>query len=167
MREKRANFISIHYANLNNQSGNLLQASDGVLYGTTSRGGILYDPQLSMDAWGGFGTVFKLNPDGSGYAVIHRFRAYIGEDGWWDGDGFNPLGGLVEGSDGALYGTTVRGGARGSGTVFKVMKDGSNFITLHVFTNSSEEGGNPEAGVMIGSDGTLYGTTTFAGNTNN
>src|SRR5437667_288151 len=142
MREKRANFISIHYANLNNQSGNLLQASDGVLYGTTSRGGILYDPQLSMDAWGGFGTVFKLNPDGRVYGVnlgrsVFRCFRRFDRNG---GEGFYPRASLLEGSDGALYGTTAYGGITEAvtgysfGTVFRLNKDGGGYTVLRRFT---------------------------------
>src|SRR5438445_1368959 len=66
----------------------LLQGSNGVLYGTTYNGG-------SKDA----GTVFRANKDGSGYQVLHHFDGV--------GEGF-PLDGLVQGSDGALYGTTRR-----------------------------------------------------------
>src|SRR5947207_2940117 len=68
-----------------------LQAASGALYGTTQNGGS-----------DGFGTVFRLNADGSGYTVIHNFVA-------GDEDGGNPASGLVQGSDGVLYGTTESG----------------------------------------------------------
>ena len=68
--------------------------SDGVLYGTSSEGGGTDDA----------GTVFKVNQDGSGFALLHRFLG--GAD-----DGKNPRGGLIEGNDGALYGTICYGGS--------------------------------------------------------
>jgi uncharacterized repeat protein (TIGR03803 family) len=65
------------------------------------------------------------------------------------------LGGLILWSN-ALYGTTFRGGALGTGTVFKVNLDGSGFVTLH-----SSDGG-PRASLLVVSN-TLYGTTESSG----
>jgi len=68
--------------------GALMQASDGMLYGTT---------QL-----GGYGTVYQLNPVTQAFATIHAFSGV--------NDGRSPLGGLTEAADGYLYGTTAAGG---------------------------------------------------------
>src|SRR5579859_5595410 len=58
-------------------------------------------------------------------------------------DGANPAAGLIQGTDGGLYGTTYQGGAGGSGTVFKVNTDGTNFTLLHSFSGS--DGARPRA----------------------
>jgi uncharacterized repeat protein (TIGR03803 family) len=104
-----------------------------------------------------FGTVFKVNRDGSGYTVLHRFTGV-------NGDGKSPYGGVVEGSDGELYGTTY-GGSYGVsstnyGSVFKVNRDGSGYAVLHRFSLKGGDGNYPSAGVVEGSDGVIYGTTT-------
>ena len=76
----------------------LIQASDGALYGTTEGGGNR-----------GQGTVFRLNPDGSGYTELKSFSGA-------SGDGGSPKAALVQGGDGALYGTTDQGGSNLGGT---------------------------------------------------
>ena len=75
-----------------------------------------------------------MNKDGSGYTVLRAFS----DTG---SDGQNPVG-LMEGSDGALYGTTSPGGIpnpspysrSGLGTVFKLNKDGSGYSVLRAFS---------------------------------
>ncbi|HWI58823.1 MAG TPA: choice-of-anchor tandem repeat GloVer-containing protein, partial [Bacillota bacterium] len=126
--------------------GELVEGSDGILYGTTVWGG------GSANA----GTVFKLKKDGAGFTVL---RAFTGTAG----DGRNPYGSLCEASDGALYGTTYSGGASNKGAVFKLKKDGSGYAVLHSFSNSSGDGQNPYAGVVEGQDGALYGMTPTGG----
>ena len=121
----------------------VVPGSDGALYGTTNQGG-------AFD----HGTVFKVNPDGSGFTTLVDFD-YATKGGY-------PQAGVVQGSDGALYGTTQSGGASGYGTVFKVNPDGSGFTTLVDF-DSATKGGTPQAGVVQGSDGALYGTTYQGG----
>ena len=85
-------------------------------------------------------------------------------------NGENPEAGLVQGSDGNLYGTTSAGGTNGhfddhgifvGGTVFKIGTNGG-LTTLHSFTGGND-GGFPEAGLVQGSDGNLYGTTYYGG----
>jgi uncharacterized repeat protein (TIGR03803 family) len=127
-----------------NPTAQLIQGSDGLLYGTTTRGGAATN-----------GTIFKLSKSGSGYNMLFAFP--------------NPVvngrlpNGIVEGSDGALYGTTATGGATTNGTVFKLSKDGSAFSVLYSFTGS--DGADPQAAVIEGSDGKLYGTTAEGGST--
>jgi uncharacterized repeat protein (TIGR03803 family) len=72
-------------------------------------------------------------------------------------DGAYPEGMLVQGSDGYFYGTTGAGGTNGDGTVFKISPNGT-LTTLYSFTGIND-GGNPQAGLVPGSDGTFYGTT--------
>jgi len=123
----------------------MIQGNEGVLYGTTTLGG-------SEDA----GTVFKLNTDGTGCAPLHSFSS--GGD-----DAQQPSGCLIEGPDGALYGVTSRGGAYGSGTVFKMNKDGSGFVVIHSFVDSGGDGATPISALMRGGDGALYGTASEGG----
>ena len=79
-------------------SGLLLEGSDGALFGISENGGTL----PWVDILGG-GTVFKLNKDGTGFHLLHTF-------GHSAADGKRPVGGLIETSDGVLYGATYGGG---------------------------------------------------------
>ena len=123
-----------------NPQAALLQGGDGMLYGTTAGGGV-----------SSAGTVFKLNKDGSGYRILYSFGAGAG-------DGQKPRAGLMEGIDGALYGTTFSGGTSSNGTVFKLSKDGSGYSVMHHFSGG-DDGGLPLAVLVEGRDGKLYGTT--------
>jgi len=75
-------------------------------------------------------------------------------------DGATPNG-LVQGSDGNLYGTTSQGGTNGWGTVFKISTNGA-LTTLYSFTGGND-GSAPEGGLVQGNDGNFYGTTRFGG----
>jgi uncharacterized repeat protein (TIGR03803 family) len=118
----------------------LIRGLDGTLYGTTSASG----------AFRG-GTLFRLAPDGSSYGLLHSFDPY-------NHDGLQPLGAVVQATDGALYGTTSSGGTNGSGTVFRVRLDGSTYRTIWAFS-SDLPGQYPTAGLIQGADGALYGVT--------
>jgi uncharacterized repeat protein (TIGR03803 family) len=122
--------------------GGLIQGTDGRLYGTATGGG--------MD---GDGTVFAVNTDGTGFTTLHSFT---------NGDGQGPWAGLVQGTDGRLYGTTINGGANGDGAIFAVNTDGTGFTTLHSFTRGSD-GAFPEDELIQGTDGRLYGTALQGG----
>jgi hypothetical protein len=130
---------------------------NGVLYGTTTGGGIFACP------FGGCGTVFALRPPPSPggswtETELHAFR-YT--------DGGTPVGGVVIGS-GMLYGTTSIGGGFANGTAFSLTPpatpgDSWTETTLHNFGSTSADGTEPRAGVVIGSGGVLYGTTFTGG----
>ncbi len=123
----------------------LLKASDGKLYGTTTAGGIHNR-----------GAVFRLNPDGTGYALLHHFGSVAG-------DGWAAIGGMVEGGDGMLYGASFGGGSEnGPGTVFKLNNDGSGYSILRSFSENGGDGQNP-GGLLAASDGALYGMTLNGG----
>jgi uncharacterized repeat protein (TIGR03803 family) len=123
--------------------GGLMKGADGALYGTAVGGGT-----------SGFGTVFKVNPDGTGYTVLKNFDSST--------TGANPYSGLVQGADGALYGTAYNGGSSGAGTVFKLFPDGTGFSVLKNF-DWSTTGGYLQSGLILGSDGVLYGTASMGG----
>ena len=121
----------------------VIQASDGYFYGTTSVGGVY-----------GQGIVYRSDGSG-GYVILHSFSSGAGE-------GYTPYGGLVEASDGNLYGTTVSGGSNGAGTVYKITKAGA-FSTLYNFGISTTDGANPYGDLIQAADGSLYGTTYNGG----
>jgi uncharacterized repeat protein (TIGR03803 family) len=119
-------------------------------YGTTSKGGS-----------SGYGTVFAVNTDGTGFTVLHSFTG--------GSDGATPWAGLIQ-SGNTLYGTTINGGSSSNGAVFAVNTDGSGFTVLHSFTARNASGINsdgafPNAGLTI-SGQTLYGTATYGGSAN-
>jgi uncharacterized repeat protein (TIGR03803 family) len=126
--------------------GALVRGSTGSLYGTA------YGRYWESTG----GSVFRVNDDGSGFQTLHEFDASTGFD-----DGANPTAALVEGSDGALYGTTLYGGAWGAGVIFKIRQDGSGFQKLHDF--DGDNGSWPSAALVRGSDGILLGTTPSGG----
>jgi uncharacterized repeat protein (TIGR03803 family) len=126
-----------------NPNGGLLQGADGTLYGTTGYGGS-----------GGYGTVFRLNPDGTGLTVLTNLD--------YSTTGSGPNGGLLQGSDGALYGTANSGGSNFSGTIYKLNPDGTGFTVLLSF-DSSTTGAYPYAGLLQGAGGVLYGTASQGG----
>jgi uncharacterized repeat protein (TIGR03803 family) len=131
--------------------GTLLQASDGNLYGVTA------GKWVSGPGWATTGhrsTLFRISPTGGNYAVMHLF------DPASDGD--EAIGGLVEGPEGNLYGTTASGGAFGYGTLF-VMSRGGSFSVLHHFTGGPD-GGVPEGTLIRAADNRIYGLTTLGGN---
>jgi uncharacterized repeat protein (TIGR03803 family) len=128
--------------------GALVAGSDGNLYGTTYSGGT-----------NGDGTVFKITTTGA-LTTLYNFGSKASA-----ADGANPLGALVQGSDGNFYGTTYLGGnSTSSGTVFKITSGGS-LTTIYSF--SGPDGANPE-GDLVQSivNGEFYGATAAGGNSN-
>jgi uncharacterized repeat protein (TIGR03803 family) len=136
--------------------GRLTMDRRGVLYGTAEAGGIE-----------GAGIVFMLTPaaeDQTAWTetVLYRFKGRS--------DGSNPIAGLVADRDGALYGTTLFGGApgkNGHGTVFKLTPpaEGKTEWTESVIYRfkSGGDGANPYSALIIDNEGALYGTTLSGG----
>jgi len=116
-----------------------------VLSGNTLYGAALYGGSS------GYGTVFAVNTDGTGYTTLHNFTG--------GRDGSLPFAGLISGN--TLYGTASQGGNSGFGMVFKVSTSGTGFTTLHWFTGG-DEGSDPGAGLIL-SGNTLYGTAAGGG----
>jgi uncharacterized repeat protein (TIGR03803 family) len=129
----------------------LVQGTDGALYGTTQQGGSTAEGGSS-----GYGTVFKLNPDGKGFILLHNFSASAG-------DGKYPNSALVQGTDGALYGTTEYGGNDNVGVVFRLNTNGQDYAVLYHFGSNAADGRYPGASLVQASDGGLFGTTKFGG----
>ena len=86
--------------------------------------------------------------------VLHTFTG--------GSDGAYPHASLVMDAKGNLYGTTYRGGPANAGTVFEVNSDGVESV-LHTFTGGTTDGGSPNAGLVLDSQGNLYGTTIVGG----
>jgi uncharacterized repeat protein (TIGR03803 family) len=131
------------YATDGRDSFATLIAKDGTLYGTTSRGGTHSD-----------GTIFSITTTGTRYRVLHSFGATAT-------DGISPFAGLTNLGN-ILYGTAAGGGTHhASGTVFSIVRTGTNYTTLHDF-GSGSDGAEPDATLTV-VDGTLYGTTIYGG----
>jgi uncharacterized repeat protein (TIGR03803 family) len=127
--------------------GSLVLAINGDFYGTTNVGGTF-----------GGGNVFKITPDGT-LTTLYTFCSQAG-----CADGQYPVGPLIQGSDGNIYGTTHAGGNNsctdGCGTVFKITLSGK-LTTLHSFDTT--DGDYPYGGLVEGPPGTFYGTTGGGG----
>jgi uncharacterized repeat protein (TIGR03803 family) len=120
------------------QAGLILSGS--TLYGTANGGGS-----------SGYGTVFKLSTNGTGFTNMHSFN--------YNGGAYPQAGLILSGS--TLYGTAYQGGTNGYGTVFAINTNGTSFTNLHSF-NYVSDGANPQAGLIL-LGGTLYGTAYGGG----
>src|SRR5258708_1130646 len=98
-------------------AGLTVAGNGGPRYGTAANGGSA-----------GYGTVFAVNTDGTGFTNLHSFTG---------SDGANPWAGLVL-SGNTLYGTTYYGGRSGDGTGVAINTHGPGFTTLHRFSGDSE-----------------------------
>jgi uncharacterized repeat protein (TIGR03803 family) len=114
--------------------------SDTAFYGMTTRGG--NNEQ---------GTIFKITSKGEFTVLKHLDRTTTG--------GF-PLGSLVHGTDGGLYGMTSQGGTADGGTIFKISTAGILNVIKHL---SNTTGRQPYGSLIRGSDGAFYGMTSTGG----
>jgi len=143
-------------------SGALVMDASGALYGATIRGG-----DAAVCVMYGFycGTVFKLTPTGSRYALstLHTFAG--------GGDGAGPMGGVVFDATGDLFGTTYYGGqsashcgSTGCGVVFELAPNGTVYEerVVHTFQGGSDVS-LPSAPLAVGDSGSIFGTTEFGG----
>jgi len=120
--------------------GALIEGSDGMLYGTTSRGG----PANR-------GTVFRLAPDGTATLLLDFSDPSVG--------GF-PRAGLYRDARGNLFGTSF--GDDHAGTVFEIPADGSGARALYTFKRNGRAGYWPSSQLTGDAHGNLYGTTNIA-----
>jgi hypothetical protein len=152
--------------------GPLVSDAAGHLYGTTYLGGV-FNNNCGVGYGGDCGTVFELIRQADGTwreKLLHTFE-------YDQQDGTNPDAGLIFDAEGNLYGTTVAGGTGGCivnaslvgcGTVFELSPraDGEwTYTVLHNFSLDGDDGYYPYAGLTLGNDGNLYGTT-FNGGSN-
>ena len=126
----------------------LVQGNDSNFYGTTEKGGAY-----------NWGTVFRISPSGT-YTTLYNSAGYLNESG------HNPVAGLVQGSDGNFYGTATTDGRYLHGSVFRISPSGT-YTTLYAFVGSPNDGADPVAGLVLGSDSNFYGTTEFGGASTN
>ena len=125
-----------------NPESNVIEDKAGNLYGTTSGCGAH-----------GYGTVFKLAPDGT-EKLLYSFQRGT--------DGATPRSAPIADKAGNFYGTTQYGGAADAGTVYKLAPDGTETV-LYAF-QGLQDGWEPIGGVFLAANGNLYGTT-FGGGT--
>lgn len=132
----------------------------GNVYGTTYWGGA----GQCEDAYGiviGCGVVFRVSASQNGKwteTILHSFV----ENGF---DGTNTFAALTMDTAGNLYGTTIYGGTRDGGTIFKMTKRSDGVWAERVIYNFGRygDGADPEAAVIFGANGNLYGTTLLGG----
>jgi uncharacterized repeat protein (TIGR03803 family) len=169
------NFGSARVAGWPTEGGapsSLLEGNDSILYGVAEAG------------MNGYGLVFKISKDGSGYHILYNFHSpdetapnglTEGSDGVLygtarssvfrinkDGSGYSswvtpggPRGGLIEGTNGDWYGV--------DGNIFKIKRDQSGYGVVYRFSESGGDGQWPAAPLLEGKDGALYGTTSRGG----
>jgi uncharacterized repeat protein (TIGR03803 family) len=119
--------------------------SDGYLYGVTYYGGT-----------NDLGTIFRIAPDGTGYATLHAFAGGAA-DGQYPGTKLRNV------ADGTLYGSTGAGGAAGLGTIFRYDPTSGVAGVIHSFAGGPDDGNHPACRLRVGSDGNLYGVTFHGG----
>jgi uncharacterized repeat protein (TIGR03803 family) len=124
----------------------LLLGNDGNLYGVTSAGGQ------------GYGSVLEITTNGD-ITSLYDFSG--------GSDGGEPIASLIQGTDGALYGTTWLAGIHNAGTIFRLTTNGlfsvlHSFATMTNWDGSSLDGSAPN-GLLLGSDNNFYGTTFGGG----
>ena len=127
----------------------LIQAKNGLLYGTTSY------------STGGDGSIFDMSPLGVDDFIAHNFGYKAPAN---DGNESTGDSGVIQGADGNFYGTTTAGGLAGYGVIFQMTAN--NFVTtLHSFGSGSvaHDGLSPNTGLTQGKDGAFYGTTLAGG----
>ncbi len=120
--------------------GNLIQTSDGTLWGMTQTGGTY-----------GLGTIFQYNPSSNGYLLKFSFIQATGA---------SPQGSLLL-NGGKLYGLTPYGGLQGSGALFAFDPNLGSYQDLYDFDGLN--GSNPFGSLTVHSDGLLYGLTYTGG----
>jgi uncharacterized repeat protein (TIGR03803 family) len=123
--------------------GPLMMGVDGKLYGTTATGGTSSG-----------GIVFQMSTAGKTVTLVNFDNVH-------PANGAGPFAGVVQGSDGFLYGVTSVGGANGLGTLFKVSTKGTGFTVLHDFATAT--GDSPLSTPLLHTNGKIYGLAFHGG----
>ncbi len=133
-------------------NGSLVINGSGNLVGTGEGNGM-----------NGSGAIFEVTPSGA-ESLLYSFPFDQAPNP--NMGGANPSAGLIMDSAGNFYGTTIYGGANGTGTVFKVTPSGEESV-LHSFTaapgNRNADGSYPISPLIMDEAGNLYGTTGAGG----
>jgi uncharacterized repeat protein (TIGR03803 family) len=137
----------VHTFNFNDgcePKAGVFRASDGLFYGTTEKAG----------GGGGYGEIFRMDAAGN-VTVLHGFGPY-------SAGGLSPDTNPIEVSPGVFFGVTPLGGTVNPsyGIVYRMDSSGSTSV-VHEFTGSG--GIQPHAGLVLASDGMLYGSTSVGG----
>jgi uncharacterized repeat protein (TIGR03803 family) len=127
----------------NNIYANLIQTSNGMMYGMTEEGGL------------GGGNIFSFNPVNDSATDLHDFNTSL------FGDGSHPYGSLLQAYDSNLYGMTYEGGDSGAGTIFSY--DINTNIETVVYSLKASTGYGPYGNLIQAKDSTLYGLTQYGG----
>ena len=149
-------FCSVNSASANCTDGSypstgLIWGADGNIYGATGSGGL-----------NDLGTLFKITTAGA-LIVIHSFCG----EGVTPGcsDGADPIGPLMQATDGNFYGLTHGGGANSWGSAFKITPTGVETVifSFQADTDTTTTSLDPTAGLLQASDGNFYGMTNPGG----
>jgi len=116
----------------------------GQIIGTTRAGG----PTQAGD-----GTVFSLDPNSGALTTLYAIAGTP--------DGLFPLGGVVHGPKGLVYGVAQQGGGSGAGTVFAVSPKTGKFTLKHDFNGA--DGAEPSGELLLDGTTILYGVTQSGG----
>jgi uncharacterized repeat protein (TIGR03803 family) len=153
---------------------------DNNLYGVT-----LYAPRIGTNYQAGSGTIFRVGLDGKGFTTLHQFDDLVpaldvqtGKVYGINNDGARPAYALTDGGDGFVYGVAGQGGANGTGTIFRMRLDGTQFQVIHTFArinfsnltnaNYTHEGAFPAGSLVLDrNSGFLYGVTNGGGDAAN
>lgn len=118
-----------------------IEAADGNLYGTTPNGG----PNKG-------GALYQYNLQTGALTLAYGFPQTT----------YGSVSDLIDDGNGTLYGTIPSGGANSMGSVWSWNYNTQTFTTLYSFTGGND-GKSPNGGVLLGSDGNLYGLTSSGG----
>jgi len=124
--------------------GKLLQASDGLLYGTT---------QVGSSTGGGDGVLYSFNLSTNTFTELVKFDGAA--------KGSRGTGNLIEASNGSIYGTTERGGTSSKGVLFEYNIGTTTFTKHYDFDGAT--GQYPDGKLFEFSNGKLYGMTPSGG----
>lgn len=147
----------------------LLRAGDGYFYGTTYYG----SPNIVNSS----GTIYRIREDGTGFEILHRFELWetVSVNGSpVNEEGVYPESPLILASNDYLYGVTRAGGDGGTGVIFRILRNGTDFGTIHHFGPATSDlnavpilndGGIGPNGRLLENleDGYLYGAAAGGG----
>ena len=131
-------------SNLYGTANALMEGTDGGLYGVAGSGGTAQR-----------GGIFRIEKSGFAVTTIYEFQG-------GDGRPYDPVGGLMEMSDGFLYGLTRSGGQKNYGVLYRIRLTGADFEIVHHFDVTADNGVSPRT-LIRGGDGLIYGTLTAGG----